>query len=139
MHSFVLLLIIYVPCLQKMCLRDICEQHRSRLRKTHNLIRAFCFTLIYSSASTDFVSGQRRPRSACADAQADLGLCCPPTPRKHISHGTAYTFILVLETAERKELEDLCHNVQFVLHELGQNLKLKFKTSEFKYPYIGIF
>ena len=36
-----------------------------------------CFPFIHSVVSNDSVSGQRRPWSDCADAQADLGLRCP--------------------------------------------------------------
>ena len=36
-----------------------------------------CFPLIHSIVSSDSISGQRRPRLHCADAQADLGLRCP--------------------------------------------------------------
>ena len=32
-----------------------------------------------TTVSIDSVSGQRRPRSACANAQADQGLRCPQT------------------------------------------------------------
>ena len=40
-------------------------------------IWAFSCSSTYITVSTDSVSGQRRPRSACAYAQTDLGLCCP--------------------------------------------------------------
>ena len=36
----------------------------------------FCSST-YTTVSIDSVSGQRRPRSACANAQADQGLSCP--------------------------------------------------------------
>ena len=40
-----------------------------------------CFPLKHPVVSNDSVSyGQRRPWSACADAQADLGLRCPHMP-----------------------------------------------------------
>ena len=42
-----------------------------------------CSPLIYSIVSYDSVSGQRRPRSDCADAQSDLGLRCPHMPKTH--------------------------------------------------------
>ena len=35
----------------------------------------FCLS-IYTTVSTDSVSGQQRPRSACAYVQADQGLSC---------------------------------------------------------------
>ena len=31
----------------------------------------------YTTVAVDSVSGQQRPRSACANVQADQGLCCP--------------------------------------------------------------
>ena len=43
-----------------------------------------CYTLIYSTLSNDSVSGQRRPRSDCADAQSDLGLRCPHLPKRDV-------------------------------------------------------
>ena len=46
-----------------------------------------CFPFIYSVVSNESVSGQRRPWSDCADAQADLGLCCPHMPEGTFSHG----------------------------------------------------
>ena len=39
-----------------------------------------CSPLIHSIVSNDSVSGQRRPWSDCADAQADLGIRCPHMP-----------------------------------------------------------
>ena len=44
----------------------------------------FIYSLIHSAVSNDSVSGQRRPRSDCADAQSDLGLLCPHMYRRHI-------------------------------------------------------
>ena len=40
-----------------------------------------CSPLIYSIVFNDSVSGQWRPWSACADAQADLCLRCPICPK----------------------------------------------------------
>ena len=37
---------------------------------------------ILCQSTFDSVSGQRRPRSACANAQADLGLRCPQIAKK---------------------------------------------------------
>ena len=39
-----------------------------------------CSLLIHSVMSSDSVSGRQRPRSDCADAQADLGLRFPHMP-----------------------------------------------------------
>ena len=44
---------------------------------------------IYSIVSKNSVSGQRSPRSDCADAQSDLGLRCPHMPGDTFSHVTA--------------------------------------------------
>ena len=41
------------------------------------------------SISNDSVCGQKRLRSDCADAQSDLGLCCPHIPEDIVSHGRA--------------------------------------------------
>ena len=41
---------------------------------------SLCSPFIHSVVSDDFVSGQWRPWSDCADAQADLGLRCPHMP-----------------------------------------------------------
>ena len=46
--------------------------------------------LINSSISNDSLSGQWRPRSACAYAQADLGLRCPHVPEDTFTHGAAH-------------------------------------------------
>ena len=43
----------------------------------------------HSTVSNDSLSGQRRPWSACAYAQADLGLPCPYMPKDMFSHGVA--------------------------------------------------
>ena len=42
-----------------------------------SIILAFFCPSTYTTVSTDSVSGQRRPRSACAYTQADQGLRCP--------------------------------------------------------------
>ena len=59
------------------------------LAKSHNLIRASAIS-IHCTISNISVSGQRRPRSDCADAQSDQGLHCLLIPRWHIftRHGT---------------------------------------------------
>ena len=54
--------------------------------KTHPVI---WFPLRHSIISNDFVSGQWRPWSDCADAQADLGLRCPHMPENTYSHGAS--------------------------------------------------
>ena len=42
---------------------------------------------MHSIVSNDSVSRQWRPRSDCADAQANLGICCPHIPKDMFSHG----------------------------------------------------
>ena len=49
-----------------------------------------CSPFMQSKESNDSVSGQWRPWSDCADAQADLGLRCPHMPEGTFSHGTAH-------------------------------------------------
>ena len=57
------------------------KQYRSRsAQEVAQSDEGICFTLIYSTVSNVFISGQRRPRSDCADAQSDLGLRCPHMP-----------------------------------------------------------
>ena len=67
--------LVYGPSQAKRCLRTYakCTDSSSRraCAKSHPVI---CFPLIQFIVSNDSVSGQRRPRSACANAQADLGL-----------------------------------------------------------------
>ena len=45
---------------------------------------------LHSIVSNDSVSGQQKPWSDCADAQADLGLRCRHMTKDTFSHGTAY-------------------------------------------------
>ena len=56
-----------------------------RMRKVS---AGICSPLIHSVVSNDSGSGQRRPWSDCADAQADLGLRCPHMLEDMFSHGT---------------------------------------------------
>ena len=44
----------------------------------------------YIVVCNDSVSGQQSPLSDCADAQADLGLCCPYMPEIMFSHVVAH-------------------------------------------------
>ena len=46
-----------------------------------------------SVISSYSVSGQRRPRSDCADAQANLGLRCPHMPENTFSDGAAHILV----------------------------------------------
>ena len=63
--------------------------------KSHTSI---CSPMMYFIVSNDSASGQRRPWSDCADAQADLGLRWLPMPEGTFWHGAAHvTYILVLE------------------------------------------
>ena len=49
---------------------------------------------IHVIVTNDSVSGQRRPCSDCADAQADLGLSCPHMSEDTFSHDEAYVFAM---------------------------------------------
>ena len=51
----------------------------------------FCSPFIHLVVSNDSVIGQRRPRQACADAQADLGLRYKHVSEDTFSDGSAYT------------------------------------------------
>ena len=55
---------------------------------------SICFLLIHSVLSNDSFCGQRRARSDCADAQADLGLRGPPMSEYAFLHGAASVFNL---------------------------------------------
>ena len=65
----------------KRCLRTCTkctDSDSSFLCETYHL--GLCSPFIHSVVSNDSVGRQWRPRSACADAQADLGLRCPYMP-----------------------------------------------------------
>ena len=69
--------------LRKMCgFKWSCACARSRSGR--------CSPLIQSIKSNYSCSGQRRPWSDCADAQADLGLRCLHLPEDVFSHGEAH-------------------------------------------------
>ena len=53
-----------------------------------------CSPFMHSVVSNDSVSGQERPWSACADAQADLGLCCPHMPEEYFCMGRPILIII---------------------------------------------
>ena len=55
--------------------------------------RGIFFPLIHTMMTNDFVSGQRRPWSDYANAQAHLGLRCPHMLKDTFSHGTAYLIL----------------------------------------------
>ena len=59
------------------------------LRMRKSIIWVFALNLKHSVLYNDSVSGQWRPWSDCAAAQADLGLCCPRMPQDTFSLGTA--------------------------------------------------
>ena len=70
------------------------KMHRFWVHPTHaqNVIRASAFHwyMIHSMVFNDSASGQRRPWSDCADAQADLGLRCSHMPEDTLSHGAVH-------------------------------------------------
>ena len=49
-----------------------------------------CSPLMHSIVSNDYISGQWRPWSDCADARSDLGLRCPHMLEDTFSHGAAH-------------------------------------------------
>ena len=49
-----------------------------------------CYRLVHFTVSNDYVRGQRRLWSDCADAQADLSLYCPHMPGDTFLHGAAH-------------------------------------------------
>ena len=49
-----------------------------------------CSPFLHSVVSNDSVSGQGKPWSDCADAQADMGLRCPHMPEDKFPHGAAH-------------------------------------------------
>ena len=57
----------------------ICEQRRPRwaCASVQSALDSLCSST-YTTIYIDSVSGTCKPRSACANAQADLGLRCPP-------------------------------------------------------------
>ena len=55
-----------------------------------------CSPSIHFKVSNDFVRGQWRPWSDCAEAQADLGLCYPHMPEEMFSHGATYMLMISL-------------------------------------------
>ena len=71
----------YGPCQYKGCLLTYAKQTDSdSSHACANTDTDLCSSLIHSIVSYNSVSGQRRPWSDCANAQADLGLCCPHLP-----------------------------------------------------------
>ena len=50
---------------------------------------SLCSIFLHSLVNNGSVSEQRRPWSDCANAQADLGLCCPHMPDDMLSNGAA--------------------------------------------------
>ena len=72
------------PCKAKKCFGNA-----FMLRMCKVLSRHLLSPFITSKVSNYSVSGQWRAWSDCADAQADLALCCPHMPEDTYSHGTA--------------------------------------------------
>ena len=81
----------------------ICEQRRSRsacafVQSDYSILCSSTYTTV----SIDSVSGQWRPWSACANAQADLGLRCPQIawgPFMCVAHHMqllTYDYVLIL-------------------------------------------
>ena len=78
------------PRKAKMCLRACIKC--TDLDSSHACAKyhlGTCSQFMHSIVSNDSGSGQQRPWSAYADAQADLGLCCPHMPEDMFSHCAA--------------------------------------------------
>ena len=67
----------------RLCAKSIDSDSSRACAKSHPCI---CSSLIYSIVSNESVSGQQRPWSDCADAQADLGLRSPHISEDKFSH-----------------------------------------------------
>ena len=81
---------IYGPCQAKKCLRR-CANVRIHIILRMRKVSPGPFQLIYSIVSSDSDSRQRKSWSDCANAQADLGLCCPLMPEDTFSQGSVHT------------------------------------------------
>ena len=73
-----------------MCLRACAEYAGSHYPVMIKVPYGHFLSMIHSIVSFDSVSGQRRPCSDCADAQADLGLRWPHMPKDAFSHSAAH-------------------------------------------------
>ena len=71
-------------------MRKMCGFTSSCAYAMPNQVHCSALIQIHSIVSYDSVSGQRRPRSDCADAQADLGLRCSHVPEDMFSHDAAH-------------------------------------------------
>ena len=83
--------IIFGPHQAKKCLRTCANKCRFVLAcacAKYNL--GLCSPFMHSVVSNDSVSGQWRPWSYCADAQANLGLLCPHMPEVTFWHNLAH-------------------------------------------------
>ena len=82
------------PRQAKKCLRTCAFQSPCACAKYHP---GLCSPFIHSVVLNDSSSGQWRPWSDCADAQADLGLRCPHMPEDTFSQGeTRKVFVLLV-------------------------------------------
>ena len=68
---------------KRKCFFEHAQNAQSEIRRAH----AQCSPLIHSIVSNDFVSGEQRPWTVCAEAQADLGLRCLHMPEDTCQHG----------------------------------------------------
>ena len=84
---------------------------------------SLCYPFIYSVVSNNTVSGPRRSWSACADAQADLGLHCPHMAEDTSSHSAAL-MIFFLKSLFCSNSDSICYI---------QTIFVSFLTKVFQY------
>ena len=89
----------------------------------------FPFIVHSSVVSTDSVSGQWRPWSDCADAQADLGLRSPHMPDDPFSHCAANIRKEPLCQAKSEVLQSACTSAQSAQRVLFLSMYLYSKES----------
>ena len=75
-------------------------------------------SFIHFVVSNDSVCGERRPRSDCADAQADLGLRSPHMPEDMFSHGTDQIVSIGCTVFHAIQLEEHRHGAQCVHYSI---------------------
>ena len=75
-----------------------------------------CSSLIHSMVFIDSVSGRRRPRSDCANAQSDLGLRCPHMPEDTFSHGAAKINLYVVKPDTSENIFNARAQISLCIH-----------------------
>ena len=90
--------------------------------------RVLCAPFIHSVVSSDCVSGQWRPWSACVDAQADLGPRCSHLPGDSLSHGADHMSLPLTPRGKVSKLGRTAHEKpcrQFPLPERDYNTDIR--------------